>query len=389
MQNKTVFLTQKQLLEENAGLRAQLEEAQDTLRAIQNGEVDALVVSGEDGEQIFTLKGAERPYRLLIENMNEGALTLTAEGVILYANQCFSEMLKTPLEQVIGSAISTWVVPDDHEILWALLRDKPQEKRRQEMVLSTGDGNQVAVNLSVNLLSVDELPDYFGLVATDLTEQKKHNAAMIAAEKLKHELLEERQRLAHDLHDAVNQTLFAVSLIADVLPKVWEKDPAEAKRSNENLRRLTKGALAEMRTLLAELRPATLIEEDLSDLLRELGVGLEGRTTLKVVVTIKDRFCLPPDVQMVFYHVCREVLNIIALQTNDSRVEIQLEPKADILELCIHCDGAGFDPEWAFSNHAGLILMSNRAKAENVQLTSTTHPKLGGDVMLRWRGLTK
>ena len=257
------------------------------------------------------------------------------------------------------------------------------------MVLITAAGTRMPVNLSVNLLSVDEMPDYFGLVATDLTEQKKHNAAIVAAEKLKHEMLEERQRLAHDLHDAVNQTLFAASLIADVLPKVWEKDPAEAKRSIENLRRLTKGALAEMRTLLAELRPANVTDSDLGDLLRELGIGLSGRTAIQVVVTIKDRFTLPPEVQLAFYHVCRETLNDIAVHANNSRVEIKLEQMADILELCLCCDGPGFDPEWAFLNQPGLMLMNSRAKAENMQLTTTTHPQLGGEVTLQWHGLTK
>jgi hypothetical protein len=107
MRIKTALPTQKQLSVKNADLRAQLDEAEDTLRAIRSGEVDALVVSGVGGDQIFTLKGAELPYRVLIEDMNEGALTLAMDGVILYANRCFGEMLKTPLEKVIGSTVHT------------------------------------------------------------------------------------------------------------------------------------------------------------------------------------------------------------------------------------------------------------------------------------------
>src|SRR5512143_1306866 len=112
MRTKTALPTQKQLVDENADLRARLNEAEDTLRAIRNGEVDALVVSSVDGDQIFTLKGAELPYRILIEEMNECALTLAMDGVILYANHRSAEMLKAPLEKVIGSTIHTWVVPD-------------------------------------------------------------------------------------------------------------------------------------------------------------------------------------------------------------------------------------------------------------------------------------
>src|SRR5512145_1693086 len=122
MHIKTASPTQRQLMNENTDLRAQLDEAEDTLRAIRSGEVDALVVSGVDGDQIFTLKGAELPYRVLIEDMNEGALTLAMDGVILYANRCFARMLKTPLEKVIGSTVHTWIAPDNQETFRALLQ---------------------------------------------------------------------------------------------------------------------------------------------------------------------------------------------------------------------------------------------------------------------------
>ncbi len=142
------------------------------------------------------------------------------------------------------------------------------------------------VNLSVNRLSLNGTPDGFGLVASDLTEQKKRTEAIVAAEKSAREMLEERQRLAHDLHDAVNQTLFSASLIAEVLPRMWEQDQAEARRSLEDLRRLTRGALAEMRGLLAELQPSTLTDTDLGDLLRQLGNALSGRTNIPVTVSV-------------------------------------------------------------------------------------------------------
>src|SRR5213593_591792 len=92
------------LFRELAQLRARLVAAEETLRAIRSGEVDAVVVAGKEGPQVFTLEGVEHAYRVLIESMNEGALRLTAEGVILYANQCFATMVKRPLEQVLGSS---------------------------------------------------------------------------------------------------------------------------------------------------------------------------------------------------------------------------------------------------------------------------------------------
>ena len=179
---------QEQLLAENEDLRARLDEAEEALHAIRSGEVDALVVSGAGGERVFTLKGADHAFRVLIEEMNEGALTLTAEGVILYANRRFAEMLKTPLEKVIASTIHTWIAPDDQPILQSLLRQGGDERRREELVLSVSDGTLVPVSLSVSDLLSDETPDCFGLVATDLTKEKRL-AAVAASEKLTRELL--------------------------------------------------------------------------------------------------------------------------------------------------------------------------------------------------------
>ncbi|MFC1840581.1 PAS domain S-box protein [Thermodesulfobacteriota bacterium] len=181
-------LTQEQLLLELEDTRARLDEAEEALRAIHSGEADGLIVSGADGEQIFTLKSADHSYRTLIEDMSEGALTLTAEGIILYANRRFAEMLKTPLEKVIGSTIHTWIAPDSQRILQSLLRKGVDGKRREQLMLTAGDGTQVPVNLSVSNPLVNEMPDYFCLVATDLTEQKRRDA-IVASEKLAQELL--------------------------------------------------------------------------------------------------------------------------------------------------------------------------------------------------------
>ena len=93
------------LLAEIEELRFRLAEAEDTLRAIGSGEVDAFVVSGPDGEQVFTLKGAEQPYRVLVETMNEGAATLAADGTILYCNNRLAVMLQVPLENLMGTQL--------------------------------------------------------------------------------------------------------------------------------------------------------------------------------------------------------------------------------------------------------------------------------------------
>ncbi len=84
-------------------LRQRLQEAEETLDAIRSGEVDALVVSGPAGEKVFTLSGAEHPYRVLVESMNEGALSLSKDGTILYSNSAFARMVGIPLDQIMGT----------------------------------------------------------------------------------------------------------------------------------------------------------------------------------------------------------------------------------------------------------------------------------------------
>ncbi len=182
------YPTSEKLLADNRDLRARLEKAEATLSEIFSGESDALFVTGAAGAQIFTLKGTDQSYRLLIENMSEGALTLSAEGVILYANQSFAEILKTPLEKVIGATFSTFIAPDSRKILQPLLDNGSGGKRRVQLELVTGNGARVPVSLSVNDLFIHEISAVFCLVATDLTEQIR-NEEVLASEKLAQELL--------------------------------------------------------------------------------------------------------------------------------------------------------------------------------------------------------
>jgi PAS domain S-box-containing protein len=380
---KPAFPNKKQLMDENAELRIRMEESEDTLRAIRSGEVDAIVVSGVGGEQVFTLTSAERPYRALIEEMKEGAMTLTSEGVISYANRCFAEMLKTPLEKVISSTIHSWIAPDYIEIFRTLLKKDTFEKRHEELVLTSGDGTLVPVYLSVNPMNLEGLSDCFGLVVIDLTEQKKSTEAILVAEKASYKLLEERQCLASDLHDAVNQTLFSANLIAEVLPRLWDKDQTEARRSLEDLRRLTKGALNEMRALLGELNPSTLDGLDLGDLLRQLGEMLSNRINTSVAFHIVGKFQLPTKVQLIFYRVSQEALENVVIR-NASQVEISLQNIGDVIELRILDNGRISESEQAHLGYPGIEMLVERAEALGAQLRVSSRPDFGTEVLLDW-----
>lgn len=196
--------------------------------------------------------------------------------------------------------------------------------------------------------------------------------------------LEERQRLARNLHDAVNQSLFSAGLIAEVLPRLWERDPVEGRRSLEDLRRLTRGAQADMRLLLAELRPSTLTDAELGDLLRLLGNALAGRTSILINLAVVGKGKLPTDVKEALYRLCQEGLNNIAKHAGASQVDIQLQLETGAIELRIQDDGRGFDPEQEVPGHYGLSMMRERATGVGATLAITSQPGNGTEIVIRW-----
>ena len=169
----------KELVAEIESLTLRLEEAEETLRAIGNGEVDAFVVTGPGGEQVFTLKGAEQPYRALVETMNEGAATLSAEGTILYCNKRLAAMLRIPLENIIGTMFVTYVDAPDKPLLSALLEKSADEPATGEITLISGEGNAVQVIVSSREFDLSGSRG-ITMIITDLTLQQRNDEIMAA-----------------------------------------------------------------------------------------------------------------------------------------------------------------------------------------------------------------
>ena len=181
--------TQEQLRQYIAQLEARLEEAESTLQAIRHGEVDALVVSGPAGPQVYTLHSADHPYRILIQEMQEGALTLTPAGLILYANLAFAHMMRTSLESIVGTAVQRFAVPRDLQNFLALFACGAHSNSRGEVVLQAVDGTLVPAFVSCNTFQVDDFQSIC-LVVTDLTEQKRQEE-ILASEALARAILEQ------------------------------------------------------------------------------------------------------------------------------------------------------------------------------------------------------
>jgi two-component system nitrate/nitrite sensor histidine kinase NarX len=196
-------------------------------------------------------------------------------------------------------------------------------------------------------------------------------------------VIEERNRLARDLHDSVSQTLFSSSLIAEVLPRLWQRDPGEGTRRLEELRLLSRGALAEMRTLLLELRPAALMEADIRDLLQQLAESAQARGQVPVSLTVTGDAEMPEAVKIAVYHISQEALNNIIKHAGAQEIELKLLLETDQVELSVTDDGTGFIPNQRSPEQLGLTIMQERADSVGGSLDVSSQPGQGTTIRFR------
>ncbi len=205
---------------------------------------------------------------------------------------------------------------------------------------------------------------------------------------------EERNRLARDLHDSVTQVLFSACLVADVLPKIWSRDPERAAQSLEKLRRLTHGALAEMRTMLLELRPSALINTSLAELLTQLSEAITSRAGLPSKLSLHKISDLPADVHTNFYRIAQEALNNVVKHAQANLVKVSLsedlEPhdqtgfKRRAVSMVIQDDGVGFSIEDGKPERLGFGIMRERAATIHGALSIESKLGYGTKVTLTW-----
>jgi two-component system nitrate/nitrite sensor histidine kinase NarX len=201
--------------------------------------------------------------------------------------------------------------------------------------------------------------------------------------------LEERSRLARDLHDSVTQMLFSSSLIAEVLPRLWERDQDAARQSLEDLRLLARGASAEMRALLVELRPDALGENKLADLLHQVAESLTARTQIPITLTVEGEHVLPPDVRVAVYRIAQQALSNATRHAGPSSIALRLKVGPEGVELDIRDDGCGFDLAGVRPGHFGLSTMRERADGIGATLSVDSAPGIGTQVAVSWPAPTQ
>jgi PAS domain S-box-containing protein len=213
--------------------------------------------------------------------------------------------------------------------------------------------------------------------------------ARLRAEAMEVAAVRERSRLARDLHDAVTQTIYSATLVAEALPKVWERDPAEGLRNLYKLRQLVRGALAEMRTLLFELRPTALITADLGELIMQLGDALTGRTRIPVEVDVKGDADIPEEVKIAMYRITQEAFNNVEKHASAQQVRILLDYSPQYLRLEINDNGRGFDPTAVKSDRMGLRIMQERAQGIGATLEVESQAGKGTRISVIWSSTDK
>ena len=375
---------------EIAALRARLSEAEETLRAIQSGGVDALVVAGNHGPRVYTLEGADHAYRVLIESINEGALTLTARGAVLYANQSFARMVNRPLEKIMGCSFQSLLFAAHQPALRALLKRASKSGSRLQVSFQSGNGSIVPAQISIRPLPKGASTGAsFSVVVTDMTETRRSQEMLRV---LSHRLAEaqesERGRLSLELTDNITQSLvvvlFRLQALVDKLPArewPWREEMVQ-------LRRLLGATAEDVERISRDLRPSVLRNLGLVAALKSVTEAFVERTGGGIKLACAPLIQrLPSETELVLYRIFEEALRNVEKHANARHITVRLTQRGAFAQLAIKDDGIGFDPDHPAigKERKGLGLLSMRERAASVRgaLSVKSAPRAGTEIEVR------
>ncbi len=365
-----------------------LAEANATLRAIRSGEVDSVVVAGKKGPQVFTLEGADHAYRVLIESMNEGALTLTGDKVILYANQCFARMVKCPLEQVVGGSFRRFLTPADRAALRPMMKRASDSGSTMQVQLQAADGSVLPVQISVREIAHDGAHHFtIGMVVTDMTEARRTEELLRALTQRVVQVQEaERGHTALELHDHITQPLIAVLFRSQALADSLSARNGPAKREAAKLRDLLGEAAGEVERISRTLRPGVLDQLGLVEALHAAGTEFTTRTGVPVQLECGAFPAgLPAAIELALYRIFQETLKNVERHARARHVTVGLKPRGGFVQLLVKDDGVGFNAVHHAARRKGkgvlgLLGMRERAIYVGGTLTVRSGPRAGTEI---------
>jgi len=348
--------------------------------SLQNA-IDALEKDFE--ERTLELGFAQEQINSLFENSPLAIGTASMDGRILTANSAMKTIFGYPDNSIFEANVADFF-PDDQsrqEVINELLEEGLIHIPMLQ--LKRSDGSLLYANLTESILSRGDQDVLLGIL-DDITDQ------VLAEQTLQKQVEEtaiakERNRIARELHDSVTQSLYTSSLIAEALPKVWDTHPDEARRSLEELRIMSVGALAEMRTLLLELRPGELADRNLGELLHQLTNAMTARTDLPITTTVVGSCPMPTNVQIAYYRIVQEALNNINKHARADRAWINLNCGEGQVTLLVGDNGRGIRQEATQPHQMGLSSMQERAQAIDAHLSINTSPQSGTEIKVVWQ----
>jgi PAS domain S-box-containing protein len=370
----------------------------------------------EQKHMLEDLRRSQARFQAVFENAAVGIAVMGLDRRALEINPVAEKIVGYSAEELYNIDPRKLALPEDLGVDSELFPELISGKRNSYLMerryrRKNGEIFWARINYSL-VRDLDSNPDYLIGMIEDIDDQKRASERL-AAQEAEHrhsleqrvaertqelnkanELLQqkaaqeavatERTRLARDLHDAVTQTLFSATLIADVLPDIWQMNIEEGRRRLEELRQLTRGALAEMRMLLVELRPNALVEVPLSILLRQLSEALTGRARIDIQFTFEGERKLPPDVQVALYRIAQEALNNMVKHSKASQAMVVLR-LGEQVRLSITDNGAGFDTTSVTADHLGLKIMCERSEAIRAKFSLYSEPGEGTQVTVTWQ----
>ena len=372
-----------------AGLQTRLAEAEETLRAIRNGKVDTMVGTDKKNRQVFSLESSDHAYQMLIESMNEGALTLTTDEMILYANQCFAKLVGRPLEQVIGSSFKEFLAVEDREPLRTLLKRAGKAGSKIQLSLHTGGDAPVPVLISVRPLAMHGSKIVtVGMVVTDMTEARRTEETLRGfSQRLVQVQEAERERVAFELHGHITQLLCAILVRCETLAQKLPPEDRASRKEARKLRDMIGQAATSVENISRNLRPSVLDHLGLAAVLHTDGTEFAARTGVPLELNCGQLTArLPAVAELAFYRILQEALKNVEHHSRARRATVHLTQRGAFVELEINDDGVGFNPDHLTAKGKarrgfGLHSMRERAMAVGGTLNVRSTPGKGTTIM--------
>lgn len=374
--------------DESVNLKSRLEETEETLRAIRQYMVDAFVVTRSNGVEVVTLSNADFPYRMMVESMNEGAVTLIPDGTIFYCNVRFAEMVRRNAEKLIGVRFQDLILPEQQKTFDTLFIQAGRQGSRGEFSLQTSHGNTIPVQLSIYELEGDTTGG-ISIIATDISEQVRAEEKIRSlASQLSMAEQEERQRISQILHDDLQQRLFAIKTqLAFLINNNDQNNISPAARQEiHQVQRWLSDAIGITRSLSIDLSPVILEGEGLAESIMWLSSQMKERYGLQVQIDAKDTLnSLDSHMRMLMFQTIRELFFNTVKHSGTSQVTVILEQNNERAHITVSDEGKGFDVAAIMSDSRsahGLLVIQDRLSLMGCSMEITSESGKGTQVVI-------